>query len=64
MKNFKQFQSKVLFCPITTVEATFAVTAPAEYHKRDKENSQVLNGDVRPKLRIEDVVLLISFTSR
>lgn len=64
MKNFKQFPSKVLFCPVTTVEAIFAAVAPVEYHERNKGNSQVLNGDLRPKLRIEDVVLLITFTLR
>lgn len=64
MKNFKQFPSKDLFCPVTAVEAIFAAIAPAEYHERNKGNSQVLNGDLRPKLRIEDVVLLITFTLR
>lgn len=64
MKNFKQFPSKVLFCPVTTVEVISAAIAPAEYHERNKGNSQVLNGDLRPKLRIEDVVLLITFTLR
>lgn len=64
MKNFKQFPSKDLFCPVTAVEAIFAAIAPAEYHERNKGNSQVLNGDLRPKLRMEDVVLLITFTLR
>lgn len=64
MKNFKQFPSKVLFCPVTTVEAIFAAIAPVEYHERNKGNSQVLNGDLRPKLRIEDVLLFITFTLR
>lgn len=64
MKNFKQFPSKDLFCPVTAVEAIFAAIAPAEYHERNKGNSQVLNGDLRPKLRIEDVVLLITFMLR
>ena len=64
MKNFKQFPSKELFCPVTAVEVIFAAIAPAEYHERNKGNSQVLNGDLRPKLRIEDVVLLITFTLR
>lgn len=49
MKNFKQFPSKDLFCPVTAVEAIFAAIAPAEYHERNKGNSQVLNGDLRAK---------------